>query len=100
MVSAEVCAFALKAVAKREWNKVRQVGPPPLVQEIKLIVEEEIGLAASELKLSILSRADDIDFHLCEFQKFGKSRIKEMKVHPDTFVQVALQVAAFKTHHR
>lgn len=34
------------------------------------------------------------------FQQFGKQKIQEVKVHPDSFIQMALQLAYFSLHSR
>ncbi|XP_066579830.1 carnitine O-palmitoyltransferase 1, muscle isoform isoform X1 [Amia ocellicauda] len=40
--------------------------------------------------------ADDVDFHGCLFNEFGKGLIKKCKTSPDAFVQIALQLAHFR----
>lgn len=34
------------------------------------------------------------------FTSFGKAAIKKRKLHPDTFVQLALQLAYYRLHHK
>ena len=34
------------------------------------------------------------------FDIYGKTAMKEMKIHPDTFMQVAIQVAGYRTSGR
>ena len=34
------------------------------------------------------------------FDTYGKAAIKQMKIHPDTFMQIAIQVAGYRTKGR
>lgn len=45
----------------------------------------------SEVSTSVLVKYE-------QFEDFGKNKMKEMKVHPDCFVQMALQLAFYKLH--
>ncbi|XP_053112092.1 carnitine O-palmitoyltransferase 1, muscle isoform isoform X2 [Hemicordylus capensis] len=40
--------------------------------------------------------ADDVDFHCFRFTEFGKGLIKKFQTSPDSFVQIALQLAHFR----
>uniref|UniRef100_A0A673XST4 Carnitine O-palmitoyltransferase 1, muscle isoform n=1 Tax=Salmo trutta TaxID=8032 RepID=A0A673XST4_SALTR len=40
--------------------------------------------------------ADDVDFHGCLFDEFGKGLIKKSRTSPDAFIQLALQLAQFR----
>ncbi|KTG37384.1 hypothetical protein cypCar_00037546, partial [Cyprinus carpio] len=40
--------------------------------------------------------ADDVDFHGCLFNEFGKSLIKKCRTSPDAFIQLALQLAHYR----
>ena len=48
----------------------------------------------------LLSQAAQLQVVCCAFTSFGKAAIKQRKVHPDTFVQLALQLAYYKLHGR
>ncbi|KAK9535583.1 hypothetical protein VZT92_007957 [Zoarces viviparus] len=40
--------------------------------------------------------ADDVDCHVFPFREFGKGRIKKLRVSPDAFIQIGLQLAYFR----
>uniref|UniRef100_A0AAY4A6L0 carnitine O-palmitoyltransferase n=1 Tax=Denticeps clupeoides TaxID=299321 RepID=A0AAY4A6L0_9TELE len=40
--------------------------------------------------------ADDVDFHVITLRDFGKGRIKKLRVSPDAFIQIALQLAYYR----
>ncbi|KAM9783830.1 carnitine O-palmitoyltransferase 1, liver isoform isoform X1 [Syngnathus typhle] len=40
--------------------------------------------------------ADDVDCHVFPFRDFGKGRIKKLRVSPDAFIQIALQLAYYR----
>ncbi|KAG9342935.1 hypothetical protein JZ751_015151 [Albula glossodonta] len=40
--------------------------------------------------------ADDVDFHVLPFREFGKGQIKKLRMSPDAFIQLALQLAYYR----
>uniref|UniRef100_A0A665VFD6 carnitine O-palmitoyltransferase n=2 Tax=Echeneis naucrates TaxID=173247 RepID=A0A665VFD6_ECHNA len=40
--------------------------------------------------------ANDVDCHIFPFVKFGKGRIKKLRISPDAFIQIALQLAYYR----
>lgn len=45
-----------------------------------------------------LYQSQDLQVVSYAFTSFGKTAIKKKKLHPDTFVQLALQLAYYKLH--
>lgn len=43
--------------------------------------------------------ADDVDCHVFPFREFGKGRIKKLRVSPDAFIQIGLQLAYYRVTH-
>ncbi|XP_034050349.1 carnitine O-palmitoyltransferase 1, liver isoform-like isoform X2 [Thalassophryne amazonica] len=67
--------------------------PQKLNWEISTECQEQISgsLAVAQ------ALADDVDFHVFSFREFGKGRVKKCRVSPDAFIQVALQLAYYRT---
>uniref|UniRef100_A0A8C6V9U2 carnitine O-palmitoyltransferase n=1 Tax=Neogobius melanostomus TaxID=47308 RepID=A0A8C6V9U2_9GOBI len=42
------------------------------------------------------SLADDVDCHVFPFREFGKGRVKKLRVSPDAFIQISLQLAYYR----
>lgn len=40
--------------------------------------------------------ADDVDMHILIFQDFGKEKIKKCRISPDSFIQMAFQLAYYR----
>ncbi|XP_046890065.1 carnitine O-palmitoyltransferase 1, muscle isoform [Hypomesus transpacificus] len=73
----------LPAPAKLQWE---------IPQECQEIIEGSY-MVAKEI-------ADDVDFHGCLFDEFGKGLIKKCRTSPDAFIQLALQLAQFRDKGR
>ncbi|RXN12990.1 carnitine O-palmitoyltransferase liver isoform-like protein [Labeo rohita] len=56
----------------------------------------EVQTQVSESLAVARALADDVDCHVFPFREFGKGRIKKMKMSPDSFVQMALQLAYYR----
>lgn len=54
--------------------------------------EEQISqsLAAAQ------ALADDVDIHVLIFRDFGKDKVKRCRISPDSFLQIALQLAYYR----
>ena len=100
MVSAEVCAFCLKALSR--WQPPSRVNDSDriVVKPINLTVPISITEAIPKAKNCILAKTKDLCFDYHVFPQFGKQRLKELKIHPDAFVQVVIQAAVYMTHRR
>ena len=100
MVSAEICMICLKALAA--WKPPLRMNDSDriVVKPIKLTIPNSILEEIPKAKIFILAKAKDLCFDYHVFSQFGKQRLKELKLHPDAFVQVMIQAAAYKTHQR
>ncbi|XP_026062223.1 carnitine O-palmitoyltransferase 1, liver isoform isoform X1 [Carassius auratus] len=68
--------------------------PPP--QRLSWNIPLQVQTQVSESLAVAQALADDVDSHVFPFREFGKGRIKKMKMSPDSFVQLALQLAYYR----
>ncbi|XP_061701568.1 carnitine O-palmitoyltransferase 1, liver isoform [Syngnathoides biaculeatus] len=66
--------------------------PQRLIWDISQEVQAQVchSLAVAQ------ALADDVDCHVFPFRDFGKGRIKKLRVSPDAFIQIALQLAYYR----
>ena len=103
LTTAELLAFALSDVMKQKTTPGSGKDDNAAVDdvvELDFDVDDEIRDKVEICRTNHSDRLETFSAELFSFAGFGKNRIKEFKVHPDTFVQVALQVAAYRTHQR
>nr|XP_032624460.1 carnitine O-palmitoyltransferase 1, brain isoform [Chelonoidis abingdonii] len=68
--------------------------PPP--QKLQWEIPEECRRVIQGSLWAAQALADDIDFHTFAFKDFGKGLIKKCRTSPDSFIQLALQLAHFR----
>ncbi|XP_030649776.1 carnitine O-palmitoyltransferase 1, liver isoform [Chanos chanos] len=68
--------------------------PPP--QRLAWDVATEVQTQIVESLTVAQTLADDVDCHVFPFRDFGKGRIKKLKISPDAFIQIALQLAYYR----
>uniref|UniRef100_A0A8C7XRK1 Carnitine palmitoyltransferase 1A2b n=1 Tax=Oryzias sinensis TaxID=183150 RepID=A0A8C7XRK1_9TELE len=75
-------------------GEVERSLPPPhrLSWEIPSEVQDQIFSSLTVAK----ALADDVDCHVFPFRDFGKGKIKKLRVSPDAFIQISLQLAYFR----
>ncbi|TRY93200.1 hypothetical protein DNTS_006322 [Danionella cerebrum] len=56
----------------------------------------EVQMQISESLAVAQELANDVDCHVFPFREFGKGLIKQLKMSPDSFVQLALQLAYYR----
>ncbi|XP_053260806.1 carnitine O-palmitoyltransferase 1, muscle isoform [Podarcis raffonei] len=72
----------------------------PRPQRLTWDISEECSQAIELSYRVARSLADDVDFHSFRFTEFGKGRIKKCRTSPDSFIQIALQLAHFRDKGR
>ncbi|XP_076852436.1 carnitine O-palmitoyltransferase 1, liver isoform [Brachyhypopomus gauderio] len=75
-------------------GEVERSLPPP--QRLSWDIPQEVQKQEIESLAVAQALADDVDCHVFPFRDFGKGRIKRLKISPDAFIQIALQLAYFR----
>ncbi|KAJ8388621.1 hypothetical protein AAFF_G00131860 [Aldrovandia affinis] len=68
--------------------------PPPLKLQWDIPAECQSVIETSYTLATEI--AEDVDFHGCLFDEFGKGLIKKCRSSPDAFIQMALQLAHYR----
>uniref|UniRef100_A0A8C2X403 Peroxisomal carnitine O-octanoyltransferase n=1 Tax=Cyclopterus lumpus TaxID=8103 RepID=A0A8C2X403_CYCLU len=82
------------------WKGSDTVRPAPRPEELVFTVDEKILSDIRHAKQQYLESTQDLQMVCYAFTAFGKAAIKQKKLHPDTFVQLAKQLAYQKMHKR
>lgn len=83
-----------------KWKGSEVVRVLPLPEELVFTVDEHIRRDISLAKDQYYRTCQDLQVVTYAFTTFGKAAIKKRKLHPDTFVQLALQLAYYRLHHK
>ncbi|MEJ1280730.1 hypothetical protein NN561_011675 [Cricetulus griseus] len=78
-------------------EKVRDI---PLPEELVFTVDEKVLNDIYQAKAQHLKGASDLQIAAYTFTSFGKKVTKKEALHPDTFIQLALQLAYYRLHGR
>ncbi|XP_061572808.1 peroxisomal carnitine O-octanoyltransferase [Cololabis saira] len=102
MVLVSLCWYIDQKISATEgkWkgsDTVRQIPPP---EELLFTVDEKACSDISHAKQQFLESAQNLQIVCYAFTAFGKTAIKQKKLHPDTFVQLAMQLAFYKLHKK
>ncbi|MED6251884.1 hypothetical protein ATANTOWER_004154 [Ataeniobius toweri] len=102
MVLVSMCWYLDQQIRATEgqWkgsDKVRQI---PLPEELLFTLDEKAYDDIDHAKQQYLESTQDLQIVCYAFTAFGKSAIKQRKLHPDTFIQLAMQLAYYKLHKK
>ena len=113
MATMDPCVFALMEISKQKPPMTAHLPEPCIlpvdewlennkdcVQELAFELTTEVQKAIFDAKTNLSKKIDNLYLELKSFDDYGKSTIKEMKIHPDTFMQIAIQVAGYRTKER
>uniref|UniRef100_A0A674D2A2 Peroxisomal carnitine O-octanoyltransferase n=1 Tax=Salmo trutta TaxID=8032 RepID=A0A674D2A2_SALTR len=81
-----------------KWKGSETVRPMPLPEELVFTVDDRVRSDVAHAKQQYFET--DLQVVCYAFTSFGKAAIKQRKLHPDTFIQLALQLAYYRQHGR
>lgn len=79
-----------------DWNEVLKLKVIP--KEIEFKVDDKIQNEIDRLEKWKDVVKNIITVHFGEFKGYGKNQMKDQKLHPDCYVQMALQLTYYKLH--
>ncbi|KGL74428.1 Peroxisomal carnitine O-octanoyltransferase, partial [Tinamus guttatus] len=83
-----------------KWKGSDKVRDIPWPEELVFTVDQKIMNGIEHAKESYYQKVSDLQLVNYAFTSFGKALIRKKKFHPDTFVQLALQLAYYRCHRR
>uniref|UniRef100_A0A8C5T8U9 Peroxisomal carnitine O-octanoyltransferase n=1 Tax=Malurus cyaneus samueli TaxID=2593467 RepID=A0A8C5T8U9_9PASS len=95
-------SYAEKKIIENEgkWKGSDHVRDIPWPEELVFTVDQKIVNEIGRTKELYYNKISDLQLVSYAFTSFGKALIRKRKLHPDTFVQLALQLAYYKCHGR
>ncbi|XP_008321295.1 peroxisomal carnitine O-octanoyltransferase isoform X1 [Cynoglossus semilaevis] len=84
--------------AEGKWQGSDTVRPMRLPEELKFTVDDRVRRDISLAKKQYLESTQDLQLLCYAFTAFGKAAIRKKKLHPDTFVQLAMQLAYYRLY--
>ncbi|XP_074904650.1 peroxisomal carnitine O-octanoyltransferase isoform X1 [Buteo buteo] len=95
-------SYAEKKIIENEgkWKGSDKVRDIPWPEELVFTVDQKIINEIGHAKELYYKKVSDLQLVSYAFTSFGKALVKKKKLHPDTFVQLALQLAYYKCHGR
>ncbi|XP_070378117.1 choline O-acetyltransferase-like isoform X2 [Dermacentor albipictus] len=61
---------------------------------------EDVLKALQDAIKAINTLAEDVDLYILHFPNYGKNFIKEQRISPDVYIQLALQLTYYKVHRK
>ncbi|KAM4579987.1 peroxisomal carnitine O-octanoyltransferase isoform 1-T3 [Odontesthes bonariensis] len=102
MVLVTMCWYLDQEIkaAEGKWKGSDAVRQMPLPEELLFTVDEKAYSDIKQAKQQYLESTQDLQIVCYAFKAFGKTAIKQKKLHPDTFVQLAMQLAYYRLHKK
>ncbi|NWH71350.1 OCTC octanoyltransferase, partial [Piaya cayana] len=86
--------------SEAKWKGSDKVRDLPWPEELVFTVDQKVLSGIRHAKELYYNKVSDLQLVNYAFTSFGKALIKKKELHPDTFVQLALQLAYYKNHGR
>jgi len=85
-----------------QWHQTGQTAVSGVGEPSKNRLKSDLCLVAAVrvLTLSLVIQTQDLQIVCYAFKAFGKTAIKQKKLHPDSFVQLAMQLAYYRLHKK
>ncbi|XP_064614131.1 peroxisomal carnitine O-octanoyltransferase-like [Liolophura sinensis] len=83
-----------------QWQGTRSLRQLPNPRELVFHLEEAVLLSIKRARAVYDAVAKNLEVRVSEFRDYGKTFLRQHKLHPDTHVQLALQYAYYKTYAR
>ncbi|XP_034523172.1 peroxisomal carnitine O-octanoyltransferase isoform X1 [Ailuropoda melanoleuca] len=102
MVMVNISHYVNEKIFENEgkWKGSEKVRDIPLPEELVFTVDDKILNDINQAKAQYLKQASDLQVVAYTFTSFGKKLTKKKMLHPDTFIQLALQLAYYRLHGR
>uniref|UniRef100_A0AAA9SDI4 Peroxisomal carnitine O-octanoyltransferase n=1 Tax=Bos taurus TaxID=9913 RepID=A0AAA9SDI4_BOVIN len=102
MVLVKVCYYVDENILENEgrWKGSEKVRDIPVPEELVFTVDEKVLNDINQAKAQYFKQVSDLQLVVYAFTSFGKKLTKEKQLHPDTFIQLALQLAYYRLHGR
>ncbi|XP_066501757.1 peroxisomal carnitine O-octanoyltransferase [Hoplias malabaricus] len=81
-----------------KWKGSDVVCDLPTPEELVFTVDDRIKKDIALAKVQYKKTTQDLQLVSYAFNSFGKTAIKKRKLHPDTFVQLGMQLAYYRLH--
>nr|XP_058153062.1 peroxisomal carnitine O-octanoyltransferase isoform X2 [Dasypus novemcinctus] len=81
-----------------KWKGSEKVRAIPLPEELVFTVDEKVLNDISQAKAQFFKQVSDLEIVTYAFTAFGKKLTKKKQLHPDTFIQLALQLAYYRLY--
>lgn len=87
---------SLMQIKEPNWDKELKVKVIP--KEIKFDIDDHLRNEVIRVEKFMMGIKNSVLVRFEQFEDFGKNKMKDLKVHPDCLVQMALQLTYFKLH--